>query len=492
MARYYTQGRFDAPTEAGTYYIPERPMTVEQRVRQALLGKPVARGRAKDSYQPDTGPMPEENVNLTQAEYDALYGPDSYDLVPPAAPTAQSDMNLGAGAGNVLMSYALYDALTHGAAGAAPSTPAVIGGFSPPMGQIGASASTAGGESLLGSVAWPLAASAALDLGARASGSNTLNSANSTMNPVGIFHENMNSLDEIRGGERLGGRDQEIALAGGLPTVVATGGTSLLVPWGYNQLFAEGGLFGSSKSPEQQERDAVRGILDELGVTTRGEAAVIPGTDFNIDMEGRGRELQNYGLNTDERTTRHRYDIDWSDPNVNELVGAADPLAAFYVRQAGLSDKPGRVADLTGYIVNSGQAGVRGMYDRFNELGGSRDILAQSVWDDYNDGNITAEVRNARLAAIDKQYGVENPNQGLGGEAEFGAAYITPGQEEYTIEGKHRPINRPRLPGYASGNKPGQQQKQPETEYASGNKPGDSKKPKPKRKITIKPKSRGK
>lgn len=101
-----------------------------------------------------------------------------------------------------------------------------------------------------------------------------------------------------------------------------------------------GGLGGSGKSEQQQQRDSLREHGVGLGLFFKpdekqqqqglhGDSQYVrqaSGALYHVGADGNAK-IRNYGVNVDGKTERRTYDIDWSDPRATQSVGMLNPLA---------------------------------------------------------------------------------------------------------------------------------------------------------------------
>jgi hypothetical protein len=99
--------------------------------------------------------------------------------------------------------------------------------------------------------------------------------------------------------------------------------------------------FTSGKGKDQQYRDYFRdvGADPKLGSflqkNEKGshELTLADGSKFDIGKDG-GAKLKNYGTNIDGKTERQYSDVDWSNPQANEIVAIANPLSVLIFRSS--------------------------------------------------------------------------------------------------------------------------------------------------------------
>lgn len=210
------------------------------------------------------------------------------------------------------------------------------------------------------------------------------------------------------------------------PFLAITGGSALL-----------GGGLGliKGKNKDRIERDSWRDQLKEgqwMGMGDDLKVRFSDGGEMNLGEEGwrdvGGKKGMPFDMPDDEESRQIR---GMAQPLAHILIGGSDDRSAK------------RVQDLGGYMGNAAKQG--NARQRLQELyagsGLDHDTAYGEVWNRYNAGEIDDKTRNAYLAAVDKLYGVVNPNQGKGGTAEFGAAYI-PGSEQ---QQQQQPISNPNM-----------------------------------------------
>jgi hypothetical protein len=115
-----------------------------------------------------------------------------------------------------------------------------------------------------------------------------------------------------------------------------------------------GAMMTSGKSNAQALRDDFRGDLKESGVADKDYMVTLAdGSKFNIGLDGKTKYK-----NTDEKTTRNAWDVDWSnplaklasekiDPMIRGIYGTDDPKAKFF---------PGQY---TGMLVNAATSNAK-------------------------------------------------------------------------------------------------------------------------------------
>ena len=218
-------------------------------------------------------------------------------------------------------------------------------------------AGTAGAMGTAGAVAQPalLGGSSALGAtgaGTGAAGASTLGSIGSVALPVAIAAATINNAwetgmkDIVRGrGNRADWINQGANIAFGAAPNIA------LRLMGKRSI---GAMMTSGKSNAQALRDDFRGDLKESGVADKDYMVTLAdGSKFNIGLDGKTKYK-----NTDEKTTRNAWDVDWSnplaklasdkiDPMIRGIYGADDPKAKFF---------PGQY---TGMLVNAATSNAK-------------------------------------------------------------------------------------------------------------------------------------
>lgn len=405
-----------------------------------------------DYYNPTTG---ERWSPVTGQVYGEVQ-PSANTVASADATTTQSQPSLGQqglslGANTLATTGTMYgvNSLMGGAGGTAPSMPVIIPELSGEAAAAGGTAEATAGATTAGSssmaAAPPVLAAFLTDYFVKEHGNERFNQANAFLNPAGTITTNIGSIKPITSGEELS-TEQNLALTGGPAGIYGSAGRSLLNPLIYASLFQEGrGIFGSSKGKEHMQRDVIRQGMKDMGILPKDNKYVFSdGTVFDFGLDG-GAELQNVGRSElQPGGTRRYFQIDWTDPNAAYVVGGINPI----LDSLQFGDDEARRADIGGYYYNATVAGnpkdidarLREVYSYVYGPQNTRDNAATSVWNAYNNGQITPEQRNADLAAIDKIFGVVNPNQGKGGEAEFGRAYI-PQNSSPTQSASLRPLS---------------------------------------------------
>ena len=188
--------------------------------------------------------------------------------------------------------------------------------------------------------------------------------------------------------------------------------------------------FSSGKHPEQKDRDMLRDRLEEYGLAAKDPdtgshlATLASGETFDIGRDDR-EPYYNVGYGTpdyigwsdlEEGTATPGQVTQFIDENYGETVGALNPLMSYF---SGYQPKWG--SDLTGYFTNAAHssgdpsANIQSFYE---QSGLDRNTLYGATVNAYEEGKLDAATADAYRAAIDKVFGVVNPNQGLGGAAE--------------------------------------------------------------------------
>lgn len=179
--------------------------------------------------------------------------------------------------------------------------------------------------------------------------------------------------------------------------------TNPVTAWTVPLMDAFGVDIKSGKHADQHLRDAWRGSLEDQGLTTDYQLK-LPGGTFDMGSESLrglngGPVLE--GLTPDNRS----YNVDLNRKGVDQQIGAIQPLAQALIG----SGNQKAFNDLTGTLTNAALSGgdamanIRSIYDQ----AGGRNAVYGSV---LGDQSLDQGTRNAYLAAIDRVYGVANPN----------------------------------------------------------------------------------
>lgn len=168
-------------------------------------------------------------------------------------------------------------------------------------------------------------------------------------------------------------------------------------------------FFGSGKSGEQRKRDSYRDSFQKLGLIDDAyNITLADGSKYDIGVDG-GKKLQNIAANIDGGTDRFTYDVDFSNPEAEQVVGWLQPLVV------GLYGEDGH--DMIGHLANaamsSGDAKAN-VQKYFEDIGLDRDTAYNMVLDQADPEKVKDPLDPARkdayLAALDNLFGVENPN----------------------------------------------------------------------------------
>lgn len=196
----------------------------------------------------------------------------------------------------------------------------------------------------------------------------------------------------------------------GLAASPYTGGISMLLPWAYNPVFAEGrGAWGSSKGEEQFRRDALRDRLQDIGLTT--QRTPWEGRHW----EGHGIRLADgtmYNLGS-ERTPEGNpiYETPTDNPFAAEIVGLAQPLAAILT-----GGDEWATPQLTNMLTNAALSNARDYNQAADNIiafaseVATPDQFLQGLRELAERGAITAEQYRAYRAAISSLF-QGNPRQ---------------------------------------------------------------------------------
>jgi len=130
----------------------------------------------------------------------------------------------------------------------------------------------------------------------------------------------------VQSGSRTGSAFGGAQAGAGIGTLVAPG-VGTLVGAGIGAV--AGGLLGhahTGKSQAQQARDDMRGGLQAGGLADNNyNVTLADGSTYNIGVDGKTK-LTNVGKNIDGGTTRHPYDVDFSNPLAQGAVGRINNL----------------------------------------------------------------------------------------------------------------------------------------------------------------------
>jgi hypothetical protein len=211
----------------------------------------------------------------------------------------------------------------------------------------------------------------------------------------------MAGLDAFKNGEHkgwLGGTKEGIKSAGALNAVPLLG----QVPWVAGAL---SGGFGGKKHKDQYAREAIEGTMKQGGfLDDQNEYTLADGNKFSFGIDGT-HTLQNQGQNIDNKSDRHYYDVDFSDPRAGTAVAALQGLGAIF---AGDDKKHQR--DITGKLVNaalsSGDPGENIMkmiedagFKGHDQIYGAIHLMAE-------DKRISKEFADSVKNGLDEFYGV--------------------------------------------------------------------------------------
>ncbi len=172
--------------------------------------------------------------------------------------------------------------------------------------------------------------------------------------------------------------------------------------------------FGSGKSGSQRERDSVREGLLELGIYSKKDP------DGFISLPEGEISLKELGVLPDQSFSVTDVEGGNIAPEVSRLIGFTNPLAEILVAKFGAN--PERAKDFAGEFANAAAASdnpeetIRSWYEK---AGIDRDEAYGKILDMYEDDRLDLDTTEAYLAGIDSFFGIENPNQGQGGEEEF-------------------------------------------------------------------------
>ena len=169
-------------------------------------------------------------------------------------------------------------------------------------------------------------------------------------------------------------------------------------------------FFGGKQNQAEKAREAMRDLAVERGLADENGILRLGGGEYDIYNNPHEIGWWNEGTQKGEVPAEYQ-----------GLVAALDPLG--YIMSGGKGDPnsfeyqagSGMSGILTNAIARSGGdrgAGVREAYQGYygtSDPMNARNQAGTDVWNLYRSGKITDRERNAYLAEIDKQFGVENP-----------------------------------------------------------------------------------
>jgi len=279
------------------------------------------------------------------------------------------------------------------AAGAAPAAPQLLGaagGGAPAAGAAGAAGAVPAAPELVSATAAPAGAGGIAE---------ALSGALPTAGMLGI--------GALWGGSLLDHGKPVLEGKGEGDDIVKLAGLSnpITAPF----VFAADALglgIKSGKGKDQRRRDAVRKRMQDVNMINDDfvlELSTPEGGTFGFDV---GRESMG-----EEFGDRKTYNIDWEQPGVGEIAGGVNPLAAVL---SGGDEK--LTSDFAGMFTNAITQGgldpnqaTRELYDK---AGLSWGDAKHSVAQQWQDGKIDEDTRDAYFAAIDATFGVENTTGG--------------------------------------------------------------------------------
>jgi hypothetical protein len=171
----------------------------------------------------------------------------------------------------------------------------------------------------------------------------------------------------------------------------------------YNGGYAAlGSMFGSKRKIDRDLRKSGRKGLKDMGIVDQDSSErynLASGNQFNI------RDFKN-------QTGGDAYNIDWNDSSLNRDKVAF--LDAISTARMGNKGKVGKASsDITGELYNAAKSdgNFDGNVRFYGDKAGGRDRLYAAIADQWSKNkSITADKRDAMFAAIDKEYGIANPN----------------------------------------------------------------------------------
>jgi len=109
-------------------------------------------------------------------------------------------------------------------------------------------------------------------------------------------------------------------------------------------------LINGTKSQDQQGRDRGRKALQGAGFANdKFGVNLADGSSFNIGLDG-GTSYQNLGKNIDGKTSRHAYDVDFSNPAAVALI---PQVKTQVMKLLGPNASEKELSDLTGQLINA-------------------------------------------------------------------------------------------------------------------------------------------
>lgn len=349
---------------------------MQSNVDMNRFSQPLPNGFMMDPYTGDVYDVMSGDVITVQQQTEAAgqYSPQASNM--PAAPGGMDPSSALGGAG--LASMLAPSASVSSPGGLAPSIPSVIGGARiEPVGLAGNASEAAatlgmGIEGLPGAAYTPYVAPAI----AAGVGAHLGKDSYTAGEGKGALKGALAGLKEPSGAEWF-------TLGSLTPVVGALGGLA-------------GSMFGSGKSKEQRGRDQGR---DKARSSTN---------IYNPEQEAQIQTAKGW---FDTRANGGKsYNIDWGRKDSGDAVGRLNPLVNALISQ---KDKSAH-AGLVGEFVNAVQKGPGSFEDNINTIfknsGLGRDQVYQAAAQGWNDKQYDAGTRDAYFAAIDKHFGIANPN----------------------------------------------------------------------------------
>ena len=166
----------------------------------------------------------------------------------------------------------------------------------------------------------------------------------------------------------------------------------MLSPHGITQKLL-GGVLGSTKDDGQILRDRVRKTeLDNKFLNDKYQFTNALGQTTDMGLDG-GAKLQNFGKNIDGGTTRHAYDVDWSNQLSGKTVGMLNALGLLH---SGSPDQKVQ-SDTVGMLTNAALNGAKSEADARSSVA---DMYRKSGFNSAAD--VIKQLESAKQALGDK------------------------------------------------------------------------------------------
>lgn len=308
-------------------------------------------------YLQTQGMSPVQAVQLVQQRFGAPKSPD--EIARERASQNQQNALLQSGgqiAGTLLATQGIpYIAGQLGIGGTAAGTgavamPTALGGAGALGGTAGAGAAGAGAAGAAGAAGTASGAGAAGASAAGAGAGSSLAAIGSVALPVALAAGMASTMwesgmkDILRGrGDRSDWINQGVNLTTGfLPNMA-------LNLMGKRSI---GKMMTTGKSDAQLMRDDFRGLLKQTGVADDDyNVTLADGSQFNIGLDGKTKYT-----NSDGKTTRRAWDVDFSNPLAKYAVGILDPMIRNIYQGA---DGKLNLEQYTGMLVNAATSNAK-------------------------------------------------------------------------------------------------------------------------------------